>query len=224
MHPIVRVEKVNKRFQRGSESIIALDDVSFAIDTPEIVALAGPSGSGKSTLLNLLAKFDTVDSGKIYIGDKDLGAIRDEELDHFRNCHLGFVFQQFNLIKVLSASENVELAMLPQKLPKDERKRRAAEILDAVGLSNRLTHRPDQISGGQQQRVAIARALVNRPKLIIADEPTGNLDSVTGQGILELLRQLNRDLGTTIVIATHDQRVMDMAHRVIKLSDGRATT
>jgi putative ABC transport system ATP-binding protein len=222
MKTILSIRAVGKKFNQGSESIVALDNISFDIEKPQIVALAGPSGSGKSTLLNLLARFDRVDSGQILIDGSDIDQLQDNELDVFRNRQLGFVFQQFNLIKVLSATENVELTLLPQGLSKATRRQRAEEMLSAVGLADRLNHRPDQMSGGQQQRVAIARALVGKPTLVIADEPTGNLDGMTAHEILQLIHRLNQDFQTTFVIATHDHRVMDMAHRVMTLSDGKS--
>jgi putative ABC transport system ATP-binding protein len=222
MKTILSIRAVGKKFNQGSESIVALDNISFDIEKPQIVALAGPSGSGKSTLLNLLARFDRVDSGQILIDGSDIDQLQDNELDVFRNRQLGFVVQQFNLIKVLSATENVELTLLPQGLSKATRRQRAEEMLSAVGLADRLNHRPDQMSGGQQQRVAIARALVGKPTLVIADEPTGNLDGMTAHEILQLIHRLNQDFQTTFVIATHDHRVMDMAHRVMTLSDGKS--
>lgn len=221
---ILHVSNVSKRFRRGEETISALDDVSFSIDRPEIVGLAGPSGSGKSTLLNVLARFDAIDSGRILVDDEDISAIPEARLDYFRSRKLGFVFQSFNLIKVLSAAENVELALISQCHSRSARRKIARDILAQVGLAQRLDHRPAQLSGGQQQRVAIARALAGNPSIVIADEPTGNLDSKTAQEILDLMQQLNRDTGTTFLVATHDQRVMDAAARVITMKDGKAST
>ena len=218
---ILKLVRVSKSYQRGNETIKALDDISLSIEQPEILALAGPSGSGKSTLLNLLARFDDFDSGQIHIDGQNIAAIREAELDTYRSSKLGFIFQQFNLVKVLTAAENVELSLTARGLPKSERQRRAQEMLGAVGLGQRCSHRPDQLSGGQQQRVAIARALVGRPRIVIADEPAGNLDGTTAQEVLALMKRLNVDLQTTFVIATHDRRVMDMAHRVITLADGK---
>jgi putative ABC transport system ATP-binding protein len=218
---ILNVAKVSKRFRRGNETVMALDDVSFQVDRPQIVALAGPSGSGKSTLLNMVARFDKSDSGQIFINDEDVGSIPESDLDLFRNRKLGFIFQQFNLVKVLSAVENVELSLLPQGLDKGARRKKALEMLSAVGLKDRVGHRPEQLSGGQQQRVAIARALVGSPRIVVADEPTGSLDGTTACEILTLMKRLNEELETTFIIATHDQRVMDMAHRVITLADGK---
>ena len=221
MAAILEVDAVSKYYLRGDERIVALDRVSFRIDQPSVTAIAGPSGSGKSTLLGMLARFDRPDSGSISVDGERLDQIAEPKLDQYRNRKLGFVFQQFNLVGTLTAQENVELALAPQKLSPAERSRRAIEALQMVGMDHRLKHEPSELSGGQQQRVAIARALVNRPSLVIADEPTGNLDGKTAQQLLELIGSLNRQVGTTFVIATHDQRVMDMAHSVVRLADGR---
>ncbi|MBJ7310473.1 ABC transporter ATP-binding protein [Rugamonas sp. CCM 8940] len=221
MTAILEVEAVSKHFQRGAERIVALDAVSFRIDQASVTAIAGPSGSGKSTLLGMLARFDQPDSGCIRVDGVRLDQIADAALDQYRNRKLGFVFQQFNLIGALTALENVELALAPQGLPAREVRERASAMLEQVGMAQRLGHAPAELSGGQQQRVAIARALVNRPSLVIADEPTGNLDSKTAQQLLELIANLNQQTKTSFIIATHDQRVMDMAQRVIRLQDGR---
>ena len=221
MVPIVDVRKVSKHFRRGEEKIAALDAVSFRIEQPSVVAIAGPSGSGKSTLLGMLARFEQPDSGSIHLDGAALDTLADHELDAFRSSKLGFVFQNFNLVGTLTAQENVELALATSPLAKHERRKAASEALAMVGMGQRLGHTPGQLSGGQQQRVAIARALVRRPKLVIADEPTGNLDSKTAQQLLELVDRLHRELGTTFIIATHDQRVMDMAGQVLRLEDGR---
>jgi len=221
MSVILEVDSLSKHYQRGAERIAALAEVSFRVEQAQVLAVAGPSGSGKSTLLSLLARFDRPDAGTIRLDGVCLDQIAEAELDDFRNRKLGFVFQQFNLLNVLTAAENVELALTPQGLGKQERRRRAADMLARVGLGQRLTHRPSELSGGQQQRVAIARALVTCPRFVIADEPTGNLDSKTAQEILALIARLNREMGTTFIIATHDQRVMDGAHRTIRLEDGR---
>ncbi|MET3135147.1 ABC-type lipoprotein export system ATPase subunit [Oxalobacteraceae bacterium GrIS 1.11] len=221
MPTILEVDALSKHYQRGAERIAALSEVSFRIEQPEVLAIAGPSGSGKSTLLSLLARFDRPDAGVIRLDGVCLDQIAATALDEFRNRKLGFVFQQFNLLHVLTAQENVELALTPQAFSRQERRRRAADMLAQVGLGQRLTHKPSELSGGQQQRVAIARALVGRPRFVIADEPTGNLDSKTAQEILALIDSLNRQTATTFIIATHDQRVMDGAHRTIALEDGR---
>jgi putative ABC transport system ATP-binding protein len=219
--PIIEVRGLAKHYLRGKERIPALQALSFDIPAPAVVAVAGPSGSGKSTLLNLLARFDTPDAGSIALDGERLDAIPEAGLDAFRSRKLGFVFQQFNLLPVLSARENVEIVLTGSGLTKQERRRRAGEMLERVGMGQRLDHRPTELSGGQQQRVAIARALVGKPRFVIADEPTGSLDSKTAHEILTLVDELNRETGTTFVIATHDERVMDMAHRTLRLEDGR---
>jgi putative ABC transport system ATP-binding protein len=221
MAPIVDVRQVSKHYRRGEERIAALDAVSFRVEQPSVVAIAGPSGSGKSTLLGMLARFEQPDSGSIHLGGEALAALAEHELDAFRSSKLGFVFQNFNLVGTLTAQENVELALATSALARHERRKAAGEALAMVGMAQRLDHTPGQLSGGQQQRVAIARALVRRPRLVIADEPTGNLDSKTAQQLLELVGSLHRDLGTTFIIATHDQRVMDMAGQVLRLEDGK---
>ncbi|MFC5475542.1 ABC transporter ATP-binding protein [Paraherbaspirillum soli] len=221
MTAILEVNAISKHYRRGDERIVALADVSFRIEQPTVTAVAGPSGSGKSTLLSMLARFDQPDSGHIMIDGARLDSIAESGLDQFRNRKLGFVFQQFNLVSVLSAVENVELALAPQALPKQERRSRAIAALEMVGIGHRLSHKPTELSGGQQQRVAIARALVNRPRFVIADEPTGSLDSKTAHELLDLIGRLNQQMDTTFIIATHDVKVMQMAHRVIRLEDGR---
>jgi putative ABC transport system ATP-binding protein len=221
MRAIVDVRQVSKHYRRGEERIAALDQVSFRVERPSVVAVAGPSGSGKSTLLGMLARFEQPDSGSIHLDGAALDALPEHELDTFRSRKLGFVFQHFNLVGTLTAQENVELALATCALPKHERRTAAREALAMVGMDHRLDHTPAQLSGGQQQRVAIARALVNGPPLVIADEPTGNLDSKTAQQLLELVDQLHRELGTSFIIATHDERVMDMAGQVLRLEDGR---
>lgn len=218
---VLSVEGLCRYFDRGGERVHALDNVSFAIAKPEVVALAGPSGSGKSTLLNMLARFDQPDAGEIRIRGQALGQVGEQELNAFRNRELGFVFQSFNLIDVLSAEENVELALVPQMRSNSARRARAREALALVGMAHRLTHRPRQLSGGQQQRVAIARALVTQPTLVVADEPTGSLDQRTGEEVLDLIVRLNREINTSFVIATHDPKVMACATTVIQLCDGR---
>jgi len=221
MTAIVEVQEVRKRYQRGDEQIAALDGISFRIGEPAVMAIAGPSGSGKSTLLGMLARFERPDSGCIRIAGAQLDALKEHELDNFRNRKLGFIFQNFNLVPTLTALENVELALATCCLSRRERRAAAAAALEMVAMEHRSEHTPAQLSGGQQQRVAIARALVNRPGLVIADEPTGNLDGKTAQQVLELVDGLHRQLGTTFIIATHDQRVMEMAGQVLRLEDGR---
>lgn len=215
------IEAVNlvKLYQMGDETVRALDGVSFSVPLGDYCAIVGPSGSGKSTMMNILGGLDTPTEGRIVIDGADIGTLSDEQLAGFRNKTIGFVFQSFNLLPRLSALENVELPMIyGGVLPKDRRER-ASELLHRVGLGERMGHRPTQLSGGQQQRVAIARALAGRPALVLADEPTGALDTHTGQEILALFRQLNRE-GTTIVIVTHDHEVAAATRRTIEMRDG----
>jgi putative ABC transport system ATP-binding protein len=218
--PCVVVRRVSKTYALGRLSVPALYDVSLTVGLGEFVAIAGPSGSGKTTLLNLIGCLDTPSQGEIEIdGERvsHLGAGRRADL---RARKLGFVFQTFSLLPVLSAYENVEYPLLLRRRQSDLR-RRVETVLAEVGLADRARHRPSELSGGQQQRVAIARALVTEPPLVLADEPTANLDSKTGQEIIELMQQLNRERGTTFIFSTHDPRIMRIAGRVVELHDGR---
>lgn len=217
MNDILLIESLFKSYQCGIDSLDVLKQFSLVINEPQIIAIVGASGSGKSTLLSLIARFDKPDSGSIIMDGLNINEISEIELDNYRNRKLGFVFQQFNLLNVLTACENVELALIPQNISKRERQRRAAAILQCVGLGDRLNHKPYQLSGGQQQRVAIARALVTKPQLVLADEPTGNLDRETARGILILMKELCYQMHTTFIIATHDQNVMLAADRSIHL-------
>jgi len=217
---IVRVENVSRSFEVGNQTIHALQDVSFTVDKGEFVAIIGRSGSGKTTLLNIVAGLDKATSGHVYIGGEDVSAMNDKQLTELRRHKLGFVFQSFGLLPLLSAYENVEVALRIAGAPIRERGRRANELLDMVGLTRRSHHRPYELSGGEQQRVAIARALANRPSLILADEPTGELDSTTASAIFQLLTDVIATEGVTIITTTHDRLVMEKAERVIELADG----
>ncbi|MBL8530377.1 MAG: ABC transporter ATP-binding protein [Hyphomonadaceae bacterium] len=209
-----------KLYRMGDETVRALDSVSFAIPRGDYCAIVGPSGSGKSTLMNILGGLDTPTGGRIVIDGADIGALDDAGLAQFRNRTIGFVFQSFNLLARQTALENVELPMIYAGVTPKERRERAAQMLTRVGLGERMSHRPTQLSGGQQQRVAIARALSGRPALLLADEPTGALDSQTGKDIMALFAELNRE-GVTIVIVTHDHEVAAAAKRTIEMRDGR---
>jgi putative ABC transport system ATP-binding protein len=218
---LVRVENVSKQYRLGDQLVPALRSVNLNIEQGVFMAIAGPSGSGKSTLLNLIGCIDTPTSGRIFIGDNDVSNKSPDQLAALRARTIGFIFQTFNLLPVLSAEENVEYPLLQFKeLSTAERRRRVQRYLKVVGLSDFAHHRPNQLSGGQRQRVAIARALVAHPKIILADEPTANLDHKTGGRILRLMRRINRQTGRTFVFSTHDQRVIDMAVRRVDLEDG----
>ncbi|MHB1296621.1 MAG: ABC transporter ATP-binding protein [Anaerolineae bacterium] len=199
--------------------VYALDRVTFSVDEGEMVAVMGPSGSGKSTLLNMLGALDRPTSGTVTIAGEDMGKVR--HLDRFRSRTVGFVFQMHNLIPTLTAMENIEVPMRGQGVPQSRRTQRAAELLELVGMTSRAQHVPGQLSGGQRQRVAIARALANEPRLILADEPTGNLDSVSGRDVLDLLVRLNRERKATIIIVTHDARIARATRRILRMSDGK---
>ena len=218
---LVRVDNVSKQYRLGDQVVPALRSVNLNIEQGVFMAIAGPSGSGKSTLLNLIGCIDTPTSGRIFIGDNDVSNKSPDQLAALRARTIGFIFQTFNLLPVLSAEENVEYPLLQFKeLSTAERRRRVQRYLKVVGLSDFAHHRPNQLSGGQRQRVAIARALTVHPKIILADEPTANLDHKTGGRILRLMRRINRQTGRTFVFSTHDQRVIDMAVRRVDLEDG----
>lgn len=218
---VVRVEHVNKDYLLGGQKVQALKDISLSVEPGVFMAIAGPSGSGKTTLLNLIGCIDTPSSGKLFINDLDVTDKSQDQLADLRARTIGFIFQTFNLLPVLSAAENVEYPLLQRNdVSAAERKRRAAYFLDVVGLGQYADHRPNQLSGGQRQRVAIARALAIQPSIVLADEPTANLDRVTGQEILVLMKEINRHLNTTFIFSTHDRRVMAMADRLVKVEDG----
>lgn len=223
MKHLIRGINLNRSMSIGNETLHILKDLSFAVEANEWLALTGPSGSGKSTLLALLAGIDSPTSGELIFDGQDISRIGERELARLRNEKIGIVFQSFHLIPSLTAQENVELPLYVSPRAK-EASRLAREMLELVGLSDRLKHRPNQLSGGQQQRVAIARALVNQPSLLVADEPTGNLDTKTGEQMLELFAQLRRDLNLTLVVVTHDKLVASHADRVLHLVDGQFMT
>jgi len=209
--PVVQVRNVSKHFLRDGFEVVALNHVNLEICRGDFLALMGPSGSGKSTLLNLLAGIDRCSEGDVNVLGTDLAAMNESRLASWRNSHIGYIFQTFNLVPVLTAFENVELPLLLTKLSKSERKKNVETALELVGLSDRLRHQPRQLSGGQEQRVAIARAIVTDPELILADEPTGNLDARSGEEILNILTVLNKELKKTIVLVTHDPHAASYA-------------
>ena len=218
---VIRAEGVSRRFGKGAAEVVAVDQVSFSLMQGEFAALVGPSGSGKSTLLNLVGGLDDADHGTIELAGRDLASLSASEKSDFRRDHIGFIFQSYNLIPVLSAAENIEYIMLLQGVKGAERRRRVNEMLEIVGLSGMGHRRPAEMSGGQQQRVAVARAMASNPEIILADEPTANLDSKTGIALLETMRQLNESQGVTFLFSTHDQKIIDRAKRLIWLEDGR---
>jgi putative ABC transport system ATP-binding protein len=216
---LIHLENISRRYQMGAETIHALRDVSLAIERGEYVAIMGPSGSGKSTLMNLVGCLDTATSGKYELNGIDVSDMDDNQLAEVRNREIGFVFQTFNLLPRANALRNVELPLIYAGLANDERKRLAHDALANVGLADRIHHKPNEMSGGQRQRVAVARALVTSPSIILADEPTGNLDSKTGDEIMELFETLSRK-GNTIVVVTHEEIVARHARRIIRIFDG----
>lgn len=221
---VVRIENVTKDYLLGEQVVRALDEISLAIEAGVFLAISGPSGSGKTTLLNLIGCIDRPTSGKIFINDEDISTKSSDQLADLRARSIGFVFQTFNLLPVLSAAENVEYPLLQRKdISAAERNKRVAYFLDMVGLSRYAKHRPNQLSGGQRQRVAIARALAVMPKIVLADEPTANLDKTTGIEILQLMKSINQRMNTTFIFSTHDKRVIRVADRVIRMEDGAVT-
>jgi putative ABC transport system ATP-binding protein len=219
--PLVEIHALRKSYRRGTTEVPVLENLDLTIDTGEFVALMGPSGSGKSTLLNLIAGLDRPTAGTVRIGGRDIQQLHDRELDHWRNRSIGFIFQLYNLVPVLTALENVELPLLLSSLSSAGRRERAAAALRLVGLGGRMEHRPTELSGGEQQRVAIARALVTDPILFLADEPTGDLDTRSAEEILTLMQFLNRSAAKTFVMVTHDPRAAERASRVVHLEKGR---
>lgn len=219
--PLIRTLRLFKTYQQEETYIRALIDIELSIEAGEFVAITGASGSGKSTLLQILGCIDKPSSGELFINDLEVNKMKGHTLTGLRLKEFGFVFQHFYLLSALNAYENIELPMIEAGIPKDMRRKRILELLEAVGLQDRAKHRPGQLSGGEQQRVAIARALANNPSIIFADEPTGELDSSNGKNIIELLTRINREYGKTIIVVTHDDSIASRAMRVIKLKDGR---
>ncbi|MBI5148315.1 ABC transporter ATP-binding protein [Candidatus Pacearchaeota archaeon] len=218
----IRLQEVRKRYGMGDAEVLALRDVSLNIKQGDFVAILGPSGSGKSTLMNIVGCLDVPTDGSVFLDDVDIGSLHESDLAKVRGKKVGFVFQSFNLIPTLTALENVMLPMTFQGAPREEREKRATELLKSIGLGERLSHLPSQLSGGEQQRVAIARALVNDPEIILADEPTGNLDSARGREVLNTLQQLNKQ-GKTIIIVTHDTELAKFARKIVRIKDGSIT-
>ena len=217
---MIEMHNLTKAYRTSDIETTALDTINLEVNAGEFIAIMGPSGCGKSTLLNVMGMLDSPDSGRYAFLDEDVAGYGESKLADIRKRNIGFIFQSFNLVDELTVAENVMLPLLYQKVPASERDQRVQSVLERIGIAHRANHRPQQLSGGQQQRVAVARAVVNNPKLILADEPTGNLDTTNGEEVLELLNQLNGD-GTTIVMVTHDQGHADHASRVVHMLDGR---
>lgn len=220
MPAVIEIKNVTKTYKLGDEVLNALDAISCTIQAGEFIAITGPSGSGKSTLANIIGGLDRPTSGTVIVDGSDLSHVRDRQLSDYRNHHIGFVFQSFNLQGTQTALENVMLPLVFSRMRPKERRARAKECLEAVGLGDRLKHKPSQLSGGQRQRVAIARALAVKPSIILADEPTGNLDSARGEEIMKLLKDLNKQ-GITLLVITHDAAIARQAGRIIQIKDGR---
>lgn len=219
MESIISLKQIVKNYQVGNQVVRALRGVDLEIKRGEYVAIMGPSGSGKSTLMNILGALDTPSGGDYYLNGTNVSQLPDEKLAEIRNREIGFVFQTFNLLPRYTALENVTLPLIYAGVPKQERKKAALAVLENVGLTDRITHKPNELSGGQRQRVAVARALVNKPSMILADEPTGNLDSKTSEDIMRLIAEIH-DLGNTIVVVTHEEDIARNAQRIIRLRDG----
>ena len=221
MQTIIEIKDLVKIFKDSAQEVCAVNNVSLTVSAGEFTAIVGPSGSGKTTLLNLIGGLDTPTSGSLHVDGKDISLLKEKVMTAFRMHHIGFVFQAYNLIPVLTAKENVAFVMELQGRKKEEIEKRTIELLEAVGLGDRMNSRPAKLSGGQQQRVAVARALASKPKFILADEPTANLDSKSAENLLEIMEKLNKQEGITFVFSTHDPRIVAKARRVITLEDGK---
>jgi len=219
-YPIIHAKNLAKHYKVGTTIVRALDGLEIDIDKGSYIALMGPSGSGKSTLMNILGCLDTPTSGKYFLNNKDVSDMDDDSLAAIRNKEIGFIFQTFNLLPRYTALENVALPMIYAGIPKQDRIVRATDVLEQVGLGDRITHRPNELSGGQRQRVAVARALVMKPSIIFADEPTGNLDSKTSEGIMELFDEIHKD-GNTLIVVTHEEEIAARAQKIVRLLDGK---
>jgi putative ABC transport system ATP-binding protein len=221
---VIETHNLNKVYDEMVIPVKAVDNVTLNVEQGEFTAIVGPSGSGKTTLLNIIGGLDHPTSGTVKIEDSEISAMSSNKLIDFRLNNIGFIFQAYNLIPVLTARENVEFIMLLQNKPRKERDARVKELMDAVGLSDKMDNRPSELSGGQQQRVAVARALASKPKFILADEPTANLDSHSAENLLDIMLKLNQEENITFIFSTHDQRVIDRARRVVTLTDGRVVS
>ncbi len=222
--PIVTIKEVVKEYNLGATVVSALRGVNLTVDQGEFISIAGPSGSGKTTLLNMIGCVDTATRGDVVVAGQNTAQLTERQLTRLRLDSIGFIFQSFNLVSVLSVFQNVEFPLLLQnKLSTKDRKERVNQLLAQVGLTSHMNHRPNELSGGQRQRVAIARALVAEPKIILADEPTANLDSATGEAILDLMKTLNQQKGITFIFSTHDHKVMSYANAVVRIADGKVT-
>jgi len=219
MGSLIELKEIAKIYKMGALEVKALQNISLEINENEYVALMGPSGSGKSTLMNIIGCLDTPSKGEYILNNTDVSRLEDNQLAEIRNKEIGFVFQTFNLLSRYTALENVALPLIYAGLGKEEREERAREVLKQVGLENRMNHKPNELSGGQRQRVAVARAMVNKPSIILADEPTGNLDSKTSIEIMDLFTEIHR-LGNTIILVTHEEDIAEHAHRIVRLIDG----
>ena len=224
MEKVIEIKDLVKIFKDTAQEVCAVNHISLDIFAGDFTAIVGPSGSGKTTLLNLIGGLDSPTSGSLYVDGKDISLLKEREMTSFRLHHIGFVFQAYNLIPVFTAKENVAFVMELQGRKRDETDKRTTELLNAVGLSDRMDSRPAKLSGGQQQRVAVARALASKPKFVLADEPTANLDSKSAENLLDIMERLNKDEGVTFIFSTHDPRIVAKARRVITLEDGKVVS